>query len=81
MDLMTALSAIPGIGPALPYLSVLVVLCALVIAPAIGTPPADASLLTRLAYQLVNVLGGNWGKAANHDDKAASAPVTTTANP
>lgn len=44
--------------------------CALCAAVAIvlPAPKADANVLWRFVYRLVNVLGANVGKARNHDD-------------
>lgn len=71
MDLMQAIAAVPGIGPALPYLVVLAALNALVIAPNLA-PPASAAGVYAFVYRVLNALAGNFRHATN-----ATAPTTT----
>ena len=60
MDLITAITAIPGIGPYLPWVMLAVTLASL-LAPAI--PPEWGPL-----YRIVNILAANVGKARNATD-------------
>lgn len=73
MDLMSTIAAIPGIGPALPYLAVAVALCAL-LAMALPPPADGGSPVYATIYRLINLIGANKGHATN-----ATAPATTTA--
>jgi hypothetical protein len=65
MDLITAVSTIPGIGPAMPYIASAVVLAA-VIAPAL--PPPAAPGIYAAVYRLINLLAVNVGHARNAGD-------------
>ena len=71
MDLMTAIDAIPGIGPFLPYLILIGFGCALV-ASCMPPPTDNSSAAYRFAYQFINKIGANFGHAKN-----ATAPVAT----
>lgn len=75
MDLVAALQGVPGVGPVLPYLTVLMAICALV-AAALPAPTPQAPVLWIVVYRVVNLLAVNVGRAANHDDaKAAARPL------
>lgn len=64
MDLINTIAAIPGIGPALPYVILLIVICAF-----LGTvvpPPATAgSGIYAVFYSIVNGFALNFGHARN----------------
>lgn len=70
MDLMTAISSVPGIGPALPYVAALVTVCA-ALAPLL--PPPTASRAYAGLYRTVNFVAFNMGHARN-----ATAPEPAT---
>lgn len=62
MDLIALISAIPGIGPALPYLSLFVAICAAI---ATKLPAPAGSTSYGVFYQVVNFIGMNFGEAKN----------------
>lgn len=64
MDLMTVITAIPGVGPALPYIAALVVLCAAV-APFLKAPAAGSTGFYATLYTAVNFVALNFGHAKN----------------
>lgn len=68
MDLMTAIAAIPGIGPALPYIMALGLICAA--ASTVMPPPTGSGWYVGL-YKIVNFIGMNFGHARN-----ATAPAS-----
>lgn len=64
MDFWNAIAALPGIGPALPYIGAVGVLCAVL--ATMLPPPGEASGATyRALYALVNWAGLNLGHARN----------------
>ena len=73
MDLMAALASVPGIGPALPYITALIAVCA-ALAPMLP-PPAGPSAYGTF-YSVVNFIGLNLGHARN-----ASAPASSSFTP
>jgi hypothetical protein len=70
MDLMTAITGIPGIGPALPYILAVVAICS-ALAPFLPAPKTGAGAYAAL-YGVVNFVALNLGHAKN-----ASAPAAT----
>lgn len=70
MDLMTAIQAIPGVGPVLPYIVVAGLLNAVAIAPSLAPPSSQGGFYAFL-YRALNALAGNFGHAKN-----ATAPTT-----
>jgi hypothetical protein len=74
MDLITTLAAIPGIGPAMPYILGAVALCA-ALAPFLPAPKSDAGVYAAL-HGVVNFVALNLGHAKN-----ASAPNATPKPP
>lgn len=62
MDLMQAISAIPGIGPFLPWIIALMWVCA-----GLATVVSPTNPL----YRIINILGSNVGKARNATDPKA----------
>ncbi|MDR3518048.1 MAG: hypothetical protein P4M00_19780 [Azospirillaceae bacterium] len=77
MDLWTFISAIPGIGPVLPYLTVIVTIAAAV-ATVLPVPSAAASRPYRLLYTAINWVALNLGQARN-TPAAATSTATSTA--
>jgi hypothetical protein len=74
MDLWTALAAIPGVGPYLPYIAAVGLVCA-----ALSTalpPPSGKSNAYAIFYRAVNFLGLNFGHAKNAGAPAAAQPGT-----
>ena len=64
MDVFTALSAIPGIGPFLPYAAFLVAIAA-PLATQLPAPHPAAGWVYVVVYRIVNVLALNVGHAKN----------------
>lgn len=64
MDLMTAISNVPAIGPALPYIILAMVANALIIAPSLATPSSPSGFYAFI-YRVVHALAGNFGNAKN----------------
>ena len=64
MDLINALAGIPGIGRALPYITVAVTLAA-VLASILPAPSDDAGPTYRAFYALINKMAINVGHATN----------------
>lgn len=64
MDLMTLLTAIPGVGPFLPYILVAVALCA-TLATTLPPPKVPASGFYPILYAVVNWIALNAGHAKN----------------
>lgn len=62
MDPFALLAAVPGIGPALPWLAVLVAFCAAV---ATALPRPRRPGWYALVYAVVNAAGCNLGRARN----------------
>lgn len=60
MELIAAIQAIPGIGPYLPWVMLVMVIASL-LAPVI--PPEWG-----VAYRIINILAANVGKARNATD-------------
>ena len=69
--MMEALYAIPGIGPALPYIT-LAVAVASALGSVIPAPDATSSWVQVAIYRLVNVLAINFGHARNAADPAGN---------
>jgi hypothetical protein len=64
MDVFTALSGIPGIGPFLPYVP-LVVFVSSILATAMPAPQPAAGWLYVVIYRVVNLSASNFGHAKN----------------
>jgi hypothetical protein len=64
MDVFTALSAIPGIGPFLPYAAVLVAVAA-PLATVLPAPQPAAGWVYVTFHRIVTVLAWNFGRAKN----------------
>jgi hypothetical protein len=77
MDLMTAIAAIPGVGPVLPYLAVAVAACAL-LAMALPPPATGGSAVYATLYRMVNLVAANKGHATNANAPAVSTATTTS---
>ncbi len=75
MDLMQAISALPGIGPYLPYLVVVVAVAALV-ATQMPPPRPTGSEFYAMFYNIMQWIAMNWGHAKN-----APAPTPPPAAP
>jgi len=73
MDLMNAVSALPGVGPALPYIAFGVAVCA---ALATTLKPPAAPGWYSILYGLVNFVALNFGHAKN-----ATAPAGSGVDP
>jgi hypothetical protein len=73
MDFMTLLAAIPGAGPLLPYLPVVIAVCAAV-AATLPHPAAASTGAYPAIYAVVNFIALNIGKAKN-----AATPTSTDA--
>ena len=71
MDLMNAISSIPGIGPFLPYVVAIVAVCASV-APFLPPPSKPGNTTYSVIYSTVNYIALNLGHAKN-----ATAPPPT----
>jgi hypothetical protein len=69
MDLMTAIDAIPGIGPFLPWIAGIVAVAS-ALAPLLPAPAGGGAYAT--VYRVVNFVALNLGHAKN-----ATAPVAT----
>lgn len=63
MDLWTVITSIPGIGPAVPYLTALIAVCA-ALATALP-PPASKGSAYWWFYSAVNYIALNLGHAKN----------------
>lgn len=63
MDLMTAITAIPGVGPYLPWVMLAITIASL-LAPVV--PPEWGAF-----YRIVNILASNVGQARNVTDPKA----------
>lgn len=67
------------------YVSLLCTVCG-IISTFWKIPAEDANIFVKAIYKLVNILGMNWGKAQNADDKAdadkkaAAASAALSAN-
>lgn len=68
MDLMTALDAVPGIGPALPYIAALIAVFTALAATL--PPPKVVTGWYAQMYRVVNFVAMNFGHARN-----ATAPA------
>lgn len=78
MDLWNAIAGIPGIGPVLPYLAALGLICA---ALATGLPaPATASGWYYFAYKMINFAGLNLGHAKTAEAVALERKVASLNN-
>ena len=80
MDLMTALTSIPAIGPALPYLMALIAACA-GLAPFLPPPKLPASGGYPIFYGVVNFVAINLGHAKNATAPSAPASADATSKP
>jgi hypothetical protein len=69
---LTTLAAVPGAGPFLPYIPVIIALCAAV-AAALPHPAADTTGVYPVFYAVVNYIAFNFGKAKNADAPAKPA--------
>ena len=74
MDIMTALAAIPGAAPLLPYIAAAIAICAAV-ATVLPHPAAGATGLYPAIYAAVNFIAFNFGKARNAGAPAAKPPA------
>ncbi len=74
MDIVTALAAIPGAAPLLPYIAVAIAICAAV-AAALPHPAAGATGLYPAIYAAVNFIAFNFGKARNAGAQAPKPPA------
>ncbi|MGH6714579.1 MAG: hypothetical protein ACREDC_00145 [Bradyrhizobium sp.] len=70
MDIMTAIQAVPGIGPALPYIVALIALCS-ALATALPAPTATSPGWYRTVHRIVHFVALNMG----HAKAAAAAAV------
>lgn len=68
MDIFTALSAIPGVGPFLPYFMV-IYLVAAPLATVLPAPQAGAGWAYVAAHRIVTVLAWNFWRAKNEGQK------------
>ena len=75
MDIMTALAAIPGAGPVLPYITAIIAVCAAV-ATVLPRPAAGGTGVYRVLYAVVNFIALNFGKATNTGPAAPQPPAT-----
>lgn len=71
VDVMTAISQIPGIGPWLPYIILAIVVCT-VLAACLPPPTPTSSQLYQALYRLVQWVAFNIGHATNASDPASS---------
>jgi hypothetical protein len=79
MDFLAMMQAVPGVGPALPYVLMVFGICAVVAAQL--PPPTAAGSLYGLVYQFINLLGHNYNQARNvlADTTKAATTVPPTA--
>lgn len=77
-DLMTAIQAMPGIGPFLPYLTVLIAMCA-ALSTFLPPPKEGAPSWYRGLYGAINFVALNLGHARNATAPGA-APIATPNN-
>jgi len=68
VDVFTALSAIPGIGPFLPWVAFLVAVAA-PLATQLPPPQPDAGWVYVTFHRIVTVLAWNFGRAKNEGPK------------
>ncbi len=71
MDPLDILAGVPGIGPALPWLAVLVAVCA---ALAAGLPRPNAPGWYAVVYGVVNAIACNFGRARNAPPRPPAPP-------
>jgi len=64
MDVLTALSAIPGIGPFLPYLTIAYLVAAPLATVLPAPQPADGWVYVTF-HRIVTVIAWNFGRAKN----------------
>ncbi|HVZ08477.1 hypothetical protein [Rhodopila sp.] len=81
MDLTNIIAAVPGVGPALPYLASAVSVCS-ALAVVLPRPNDTSNPAYGAAYKLVNFVALNFGNARNAAGNAATAvaaaPKATT---
>lgn len=75
MDPLTALMAIPGVGPYLPYVTIAMALAS-VLATVLPPPVADGNTAYAMIYNTVNFLAINFGHAKNASAPVQAAPGT-----
>lgn len=69
MDIIAAVSAIPGVGPYVPYVALALLVNALVIAPSVPAPGDASNGFYKFVYSVVNKLAGNYRHASNAGDQ------------